>query len=122
MLYDPKWEIELDNDVVAILKNAKALIENKSRWTKGEYARAASGGFVPDPLCERAERFCSIGALARVTGAAVSDVEHGACPAFNYLITAAQDLGFDHVTSCNDRSDHAGTMAMFDRAIELAGA
>jgi len=45
-----------------ILANARALLDNESRWTSGAWARDAQGVRC-DPLAPEAVRWCAVGAL-----------------------------------------------------------
>lgn len=118
MLYDPKWEIQADTAVVAILKAAREIVADKSRWTVGEYARSKHG-YRCDPDHPRAVSFCSIGAIAKVCMKKVSVVEDG-YPAAQFLRAAAKEAGYSNVPALNDRANHEAAVKMFDRAIELA--
>lgn len=101
--------------VLDVLKKARELIGDPSRWTQGLSARNANGGFVgvrsPDAIC-----WCVGGAIEYVGGT---------CPAaFTLLDQAAvemtNDKGIYPYLFVNDKMGHADVMRMLDRAIELA--
>lgn len=55
------------DDPRTIVKRAKELIDDPSRWTKGVYARSGNGievGIHDD----RAKRWCALGALTKASG------------------------------------------------------
>lgn len=117
MLYDPKWEVKIDTDIVRILRSAKRMISDPRHWTCGEYARTARGNPI-GVECAAAVSFCSIGALALASGLSVKAAEDS--PACGFLDAAAKEKNYCWVHSLNDGGGHEMAMAMFDRAIELA--
>jgi len=100
---------------------AKAIIEKPENWTKGSFARSATGGAVPtdDP---EAVCFCALGACLK------SSPKGPFSDNLQELIQAATELGSNEsdeaslrgITWINDNSGHEAVMKMFDRAIELA--
>ena len=116
MLYDPKWKVE--TEILTILRRAKDVIADPTRWTCGDYARDSSGRYVK--VDDRtAVSFCSVGALALVSGITVKQAEGS--PACKYLEMAAAEQGEKYAHQINDKGHH-NALAMFDRAIELAKA
>jgi hypothetical protein len=118
MLYNKDWdklEVKVEN-AVAILRKARAVISNPKHWTCGEYARASNHRVV-DVDNPSAVSFCSVGALAFVSGLTVKEAEDS--KACQYLEKAALEQGGIFAHTVNDRG-HARAMTMFDRAIELA--
>ena len=104
-------------DTVEILKKARELISDESRWTQGWYAKNNNGAWTswigPDAVC-----FCSIGAMAHVSKDAVFVIESS--PAFAALASAMQEDHDQHenvVAEFNDMHTHAEVLAAFDRAI-----
>jgi hypothetical protein len=105
-------------DAVTVARAARALIENRDRWTTGSYARTAIGTkCAPDD--PRAARWCAIG--ARVARVARGAADREASDAVDVALRrAAHELWADgSPATVNDRRGHAAVLAMYDRAIEL---
>lgn len=119
MLYNQKWDVAIDSDVVSVLRAAKQIISDPSRWTCGEYARTSRGKCI-GVECDAAVSFCSIGALASALGSDVDAAENSA--AYKLLHRVATEESYWSVASLNDQGGHAAAMSMFDRAIEIASA
>lgn len=118
MLYDPKWEVEIENDTVTILRKALDIISNPAHWTCYVYARDSSGREIAVDNAS-AVSFCSVGALAVASGTSVKDAEHSiSC---KFLEEAASEVGCPYAHELNDKG-HSRAMSMFNRAIELARA
>lgn len=96
-----------------ILKQAKELISDKSKHTTGQYARGLDG-WNADPLSPEACKWCSIGAVIKVSGE--DNVFSKSCK-YLYYSQGHTNVG---VTLLNDTKPHEEVMQMFDRAIELA--
>jgi hypothetical protein len=117
---------------VDILRQARELLSDEERWTRGSYARDAEGKVCgwnePEATC-----FCAEGAIFRVSGG-------GSGPAFR-AGTAALELleeaipGRSGIPKFNDGGKmkrgarprraparHKRVLAAFDRALELAEA
>lgn len=103
-----------------ILRGARGLLSDESRWTQGTMARA-SDGYRCSPQSPGAACWCMIGAVIRSTP-----------PGFEFD-TAVQYLRRTmprklfwrlHISRFNDdlHRTHAEVMAAFDRAIALAEA
>jgi len=90
---------------VGLLQDAKALIENPRNWAQAKYATLSG-------------RRCAVGAL-RAAGSRVDD-PNLAWRAHDLLMRVARSRGFSSVEAMNDRSSHAGVLALFDEAIALA--
>ena len=119
MLFDPKWEVKADNEVVTALRRAMEIIADESKWTCGSYALSRQGHEI-DPLTPGAVSFCSIGALALAMNSRVCEVEVAApC---HFLCAAASEKNHAHAINLNDKGRYAAALWMFDRAIELAAA
>ncbi|QPF81707.1 hypothetical protein IC762_12485 [Bradyrhizobium genosp. L] len=114
MLYDPNWATK--NDVVTILRKAKDIIANPEHWTCGEYARDINHSWVRFDEAG-AVSFCSIGALAVVSGTNIKVAENSS--AYKLLELAAKEQGSSWPHEENDKG-HSQAMAMFDRAIQIA--
>jgi hypothetical protein len=97
------------NHVQVELLRAKELISDPKRWTTGAYARNTSGVYT-SPVNDNAVCFCALGAM---------DAVESGSRAFNALYEAAYQHG--GITHINDVSGHHSVMAMFDRAVEIAG-
>lgn len=102
-----------------ILKAAKERISDPERWTRGWFARNGAGHRVeassPNAVC-----YCAAGSLyaeeAIPLRADIVELADGR-PAFECLISAAAPRTISYI---NDHDGHAATLAMFDRAIQLA--
>lgn len=107
------------------LQKARDLISDPKRWTQGAFARDTLGRDLFDageedfePVC-----FCSLGALAHVSGLHPD----GTLPGESTLAEViAKDLGLPpeigFVPDFNDTHTHAEVLAAFDAAIEKARA
>ena len=74
-------------------KKAHELLSDPSKWTRGTYARNASGQRCP-PKSAEAVCFCAVGAIDRVYSAH-SNAE-------NRLDEAVRELGYDSIVYWND--------------------
>ncbi len=96
-----------------ILKEARALIEDPARWTRKIYARDEQGFGVsetdPEAVC-----FCSLGAIAKVSGVPTYQLSN--VPTYQ-LSTPFHFLGYDPVVLINDTRGHAAVLRLFDLAI-----
>jgi hypothetical protein len=90
---------------VEVLRAARSVIADKSRWYVGGYYALDDRGHECEPLDEGAIAWCAVGAVVKVEG------EFG--PAY----TALYSNNARSVTRTNDTGDHVATLAMFDRAI-----
>lgn len=98
--------------IAEVLKAAKALIEDPSRWTQRTFARTMNGDAVhgTDRL---AVCWCAAGAVLHCSPRA-------AFMPVCVLNAAAQEMGFRTATELNDTAGHRAVMEMFDRAIQHA--
>lgn len=104
-------------DALKVLKQAKALIEDKSNWTQKTYARDCNGDSVP-AINSEAVCFCSVGAIANVTYQSASLAKH--LQAETYVDNCALDLYGMTMVHVNDQLGHRAVMNMFDEAIKQA--
>lgn len=81
------------------LQRARNLIADPAHWCQGDY--------------HIGDRHCAIGALLAVGGLPSGTMS----PTYKYLMHAA---GGWHPSVINDHFGHVATLAMFDRAIQLA--
>lgn len=105
-------------NVKKALFDARTKIDNPDHWSKGSLARDEN--FIDcDPNDELARRWCALGAL-RSIGIDGVVMNHAEALLFNALpgdYRAANDEP-EPIADFNDRhADHAGVMAMYDRAI-----
>lgn len=100
-----------------ILKAARALIEDRIRWTQHTYARGKSGRPVY-PEQRSAVSWCALGAICKVTD--TNPLRSDYPVAVEYLRRSAEEIGFTSVELVNDGRFHSTVLRMFDRAIELA--
>ncbi len=109
-----------------ILKQAKALIELPSRWTRYTLARDASGSVVwPHDL--EACKFCSVGAVKRAIHLNRQDPDLPKMPHATAIdaLTKGRWLGARHtrtesLQAFNDMHTHPEVMKLFDDAIKDA--
>lgn len=95
-----------------VLIKAKELISSPESWTQNVYKTATDSGKV----C-----YCALGAISEV--AKVEVFSSNLTPAANLLKSVVKDqLGSDESFAVyNDSHTHEDVMAVFDRAIEIAG-
>jgi hypothetical protein len=106
-----------------LLREARAVIADPKRWTKGCTARDENGR-PAIPGGTRAVSFCAIGAVVSVCTAYPVALHPARNLMAHYLDRAACQLSGDDEMSTegfNDDNDHDDVMAMFDLAIEMAG-
>ena len=113
--------------IITILKTARELISDQSRWTVGSFARTEDGKpcSVANPA---AYQFCSSGAVQKAISGRELKLK-GYSEAMFYLRAGIQELVkdgvFQNVSSSimvvNDMFGHQAVMQMYDRAIEIAG-
>jgi hypothetical protein len=104
---------------ITILRRARKLIEDPTRWTKHRFVRYTAGG-----TCDG---YCAVGALNRAAGCSISDTSVISSPARNQAarIKAYQALQevtkVKHLPQWNDRqsTSHARVLKAFDKAIAL---
>ena len=91
-------------EIVMLLRTARALAEPSHRWVRGHYHRFPG-------------RYCGVGALreaARTVG------RRAIVPAHELLLDVAHKHGFETVERMNDHSSHDFMLAAFDTAIANA--
>lgn len=98
----------LGMDTLDILKQARELISDERRWTRGELARDSEGHEV-DEDSPSAACWCSVGAVWRVR-----EGGENLCGALTALEEA---MGTEHIGDFNDSHSHAEVLAAFDAAI-----
>jgi len=101
-----------ERSLVDVLRAAKERISDPERWTQGT---AACGSDRRPCEYEEAARFCALGSLDFECIPLYQDT-------YPLLYGAAQELFGQGVSAVNDRLGHTATLAVFDRAIELAEA
>lgn len=101
---------------------ARALIADPSQWTTHSLARDAQGlgrlATDEDAVC-----FCAAGALQRVCGGKLGNVEgtYLYFKLWNVLDDAAAALGYGSTVHANDDVGHAAVLQCYDYAIEHCG-
>jgi len=97
-----------EEQTIKALREARALIDEPSKWIKGDLARSKFGNTC-ETSSQNAVCFCSVGALMRVTG-------HLFGPEWRAL---SSTFGNRPVAAWNDDSatTHKDVLAAFDRAI-----
>lgn len=100
---------------VQILEEARELLSDESRWTKGVVARKENGKAVL-PNHPEAYSFCALGVIAKV--ADVSTGENLYYPAMSIL----RNVMGQTITFFNDAPErkHSEVLEAFDKAIALA--
>lgn len=98
-------------ETAAVLRKARAKIEQPERWTQRVFARNRAG-VVVHPTDGDAVCWCAAGATSY---SAPNTCVLGT--AWNALDAAAQALGGSGVTTWNDDHTHAEVLALFDAAI-----
>jgi len=93
---------------------AKKLIEKEENWTTGHYA-VDDHGYDCTVLHKGATRFCSIGAVGRITGG--NDCEKELAMLTKAVLEIPDGYAI-HIF--NDARTHAEVMAVWDRAIALS--
>jgi len=115
---------------IDILKAARDLIADPSRWAQGYFARTETGESCAS-YCEKASCWCLWGAILKVCGfSAHTQTTPEVEAALGLLDRAARCLYPDswrinmprYFAVVNDDQDHAGVLALTDLAIELAEA
>lgn len=98
------------------LKAARALIATPERWTREKYfgIRREDGSVEGLGIKQAglADCYCSVGAIAAVSGLTIQDVERGEA------VLALEKVCRYPLISFNDTSTHAEILAAFDKAIE----
>ena len=111
--------------VLELLQNARQLLSDPARWTKGCFARNAEGQAV-HPVLGKAACWCSVGAIRKEfsrehgytdRSATVSSFLDAHLLLHQLLSSGKHSAG---IPSFNDHPDttHADVLALFDRAIE----
>ncbi len=103
-----------------ILIKARELLSDPTRWARGYYAFDEKGNSKEaqssDAVC-----FCSLGAVALVSGQKTGVGYSKNSRAADYLKTAIAESGSSlSIVNYNDKCSHAEVIGMFDRAITLA--
>ena len=117
----------MKREVSTILRNARAMIHNKDRWTRGALARNEQGKSV-DPDSNQACQWCAIGAVM----SSIRTFSNKRTPRYltqNKVAQISADLGtiirestseVAGIEECNDRLGHTAVLAIFDEAIRRA--
>jgi hypothetical protein len=105
------------NETANILRRARDLIADPSRWTQWAMARDANNHDVAHISAAEPVKFCALGAWRKIMGIGLFDVEP---PITDYLYAAAYELFNTCPESVNDDQGHSAVMRMYARAIEMA--
>lgn len=100
-----------------VLIRARALIANRSSWTKRAFARTAQGRTIAwdDAL---ARKWCAVGAIRLAALELVQDTAQAERLADNVVKLVQRRRWFPRLTTINDFSSHRRVLAVVDRAIE----
>lgn len=98
-----------------ILVDARAIIDTPNKWRQGKLATDKDNQPVPF-YSNKAERFCSVGAIYRATGSEYITPSRKAITALFCSIP----LDYDSVYEFNDdtKTTHSDVLRVFDLAIE----
>jgi hypothetical protein len=94
-------------EVCTILREARALIADRNRWTARVVARNADG-FACHPCAAEAVRWCALGAIHKVAAGGKSA---------EIAFAAILDIEHRDIAVVNDYIGHADVLAMLDRVI-----
>ena len=99
-----------------ILKSARKLLEDRSRWVQYKLAIDIFGyGVIP--RSRKAVAWCATGAISKVSDSEISTP--AIHKAFDSLQTASITEGFKSVAHMNDKVQHIKLLEIFDYAIEI---
>lgn len=106
-----------------VLIKSKALITDPKNWIQGDFSRNEDGSYpwVPDFESE-AVCFCTIGAIAQVTGLK-GDIFSNRCEALHIVRdTLGHKLGNSNVgvAEYNDTRSHEDVLELFDLSIKAS--
>lgn len=111
------------NSVLELMIEAKALIEDESKWTKGYYAHDSEGS-LREALDPQAVCFCSVGALIKVAGGydypQSLQIDRAEAVLSDCVKISTDGWGQD-IVEFNDAKDntHQDVMAVWDKAIQM---
>ena len=99
-----------------IIVRALELIADEANWSRGAWARTASGKPCAwtDPC---ALRFCAMGALNRAAFELAADGWYALAISAEQNVMTASGLSRRHLPPINDTEAHAVVVAMFKRAL-----
>ena len=101
---------------IEVLKAARKLIKDPTRWTKDTYARNAAGAETAvrakDATC-----FCAAGAVCRVLGVGAWARNGRKARLREAAIKRLNKYNTGGIFTTNDRLGHAETIRVFNRAI-----
>jgi hypothetical protein len=100
-----------------LLISARALIADRSFWTKGVFARTLQGHAIAwDDASAR--KWCAVGAIRRVALDLVHDRDHAERIADDVEKLVCHGRWFRSLVVINDFSSHKRVLSLFDKAIE----
>ena len=108
------------------LREARKVIERPESWTKGQYAKMASGRKAHSPLMQQAVCFCAVGAVCKAVGE-VDECLPRSRRLTDFLrefVPENKRASLRGIVAYNDRKSttHADILNLFDRAIAAAEA
>lgn len=101
----------MSKEVVIVLRAARAVIEDKTHWTKDYWARNAAG-LSTMPTLPDARAWCAAGVVELVC-ARTPELVHFYSASIQSLI----DTAGVSITTFNDEHTHAEVLALFGKAI-----
>jgi hypothetical protein len=93
------------------IKEARKIIEDPSRWTKGTLARDATGA-ITRVFADDAASFCAVGAIARTGVSCQLQVDIG-----REFFPHIQRRGYCKISGFNDSHSHEEVLELFDEVI-----
>jgi hypothetical protein len=100
-----------------LLIGARALIADRSSWTKGVFARTPQGHAIAwDDAAAR--KWCAVGAIRRVALDLVHDRDQAERMADDVEKLVCRGRWFRSLVVINDFSSHRRVLALIDKAIE----
>ncbi len=101
------------SELDVLIETRRFLVHNRTRWTKGAYARTAHGVEVA-PLDPTAREWCAIGATIKTAGS-----YQAANHPIHWLTEYCHQTHGMYVTEYQDRREttHADVITLFDQTI-----
>ena len=105
----------MPEQLIEDLRALRELLSERSRWTRGAYARDEHENKLNDPLAEEATCWCLSGAIKRVAKSMFNERQ-------DVLRQAVRKHCHMAIPIFNDRSEHADVLRVIDLALAEAHA
>jgi hypothetical protein len=104
-----------------VLRSARNLITEPSKWTQNHFAKDENGNALLDGYAQQAVCWCSIGALEKVVGGCVPSYDKPSqlLMKAGAILTGCQKYNFS-ISAYNDSHTHQEVLNLFDTAIAIA--